>query len=98
LTFLGNLNLGTITKAGNDFDLPKFASFITVFFSRYISAIGPLERKLAEPKGKIITKSGPGTVALDKEKRAKFKGKFLPMNSTAAMFYTLLALERNPVL
>jgi len=98
LAFRGALNLGTITKAGVSFDLPKFASFIPIFFTRYISAIGDLERKLVEPRPKIITKSGPGTVALDKKKLAKFMGKFIPMNSTAAMFYTLLALERNPVL
>lgn len=98
MTFLGALNLGTITKAGVSFDLSKFASFIPIFFSRYISTIGPLELKLVEPKGKIITKSGPGTIAFDEDKLAKFKGKFIPMNSTAAMFYTLLSLEHNPVL
>lgn len=98
MTFLGALNLGTITKAGVSFDLPKFAAFIPVFFTRYLSSVGTLELKLVEPKGKIITKSGPGTLSMDKDKLKKFKGKFIPMNSTAAIFYTLLALEGKPQL
>lgn len=102
ITFLGKPKISTITSPGASFSLPKYQSFIKLFFLRLGSVDPNLKIGLINPwwPRKIITKSGPGVRPSLHSKISfqKFSGKFVPVNSTSAMIYTLLALANDTVL